>query len=211
MALSLTSELRPADALAALRRLDLQDAGAWPWPAKIGCACVLAALAFALVWNVWPANSAAALAAAERRESQLRLEHGDKRILASALPELQAANANARAAFADLLDRLPERAEVPALVEAITRAAVAHGLAIERIALGEERQADKHWELPIALELRGGYHEFGAFAAAVAALPHLVTLHDFEIVASVDQNAPLQLATAAKTYRHLEDATGESP
>lgn len=200
---------RFADLLAAVRSMDFDDVGAWPRAAKAGCACAVAALAFALAWNAWPANSAADLTAAERREARLRLEHTQKQARAGALSELRAAHARTRETFAGLLRRLPERAEVPALVESITRAAVASGLALERIELGEERQADQRWELPITLELRGGYHEFGAFAGAVAALPHLVTLHDFELAAT-GEGAALQLQVAAKTYRHL-DATGESP
>lgn len=200
---------RVTDLLAAMRRLDVDDVGAWPRAARAGCACAVAALAFILAWNAWPANSAADLTAAERQEARLRVEHAQKQALAGALPGLQAAHAKTRTTFAALLRRLPERAEVPGLVEAITRAAVASGLALERIELGEERQADQRWELPIALELRGGYHEFGVFAAAVAALPHLVTLHDFEIAAT-GEGAALQLKVAAKTYRHL-DATRKSP
>lgn len=200
---------RLADFLAALRGLDVDDIGAWPRAAKAGCALAVAALIFVLTWNMWPANSAAALTAAERREAQLRLEHRKKQARASALPALQVAHASTRETFAALLGRLPERAEVPGLIEAITRAAIAGGLVLERIELGEEWHADQHWELPITLELRGGYHEFGAFAAAVAALPHLVTLHDFEIAAT-SEGVPLQLKIAAKTYRHL-DATRESP
>ena len=65
--------------------------------------------------------------------------------------------------------------------------------------------------------LTGNYHQMGAFASGIAALPRIVTLHDIEIVpAGKDARGggvpgSLTLNVTAKTYRYLdeeEQATG---
>lgn len=193
----------------AARRLELGDLATSAWPLRTACACLAGAVAFGLAWSVWAAPAREDIAAAERREVQLLAEYRRKRALADALPTAQAANERAQDEFARVLRRLPERAEVPGLVEAITRAAVDSGMTIERLGLGEEQAADRRLELPLALELRGGYHQFGTFAAAVAALPRLVTLHDFALAAEPGGNG-LRLTVAAKTYRYHEHTTASA-
>lgn len=190
-------------------RLEIGDMAALAWPLKAGSACAAAAVAFGLAWSVWAVPARQEVAAAERREAQLGAEYRRKRALADELPTLRAANERASDEFARLLRRLPERAEVPGLLEAITRAAVDSGMTIERLDLGEERAGDRRLELPVAVELRGGYHQFGAFATAVAALPRLVTLHDFAV--DVEQGGDgLRFTVAAKTYRE-RSAMGGTP
>ena len=190
-------------------RLESGDVAALAWPLKAATACATAAVAFGLAWSVWAAPVRQEIAAAERREAQLGAEYARKRAVAEELPALRAANERASEEFARLLRRLPERAEVPGLLEAITRAAVDSGMTIERLDLGEERTGDRRLELPVALELRGGYHQFGAFAAAVAALPRLVTLHDFAVDAE-QGGGGLRFTVAAKTYRE-RSARGATP
>ena len=190
-------------------RLEIGDMTALAWPLKAASACAAAAVAFGLAWSVWAAPARQEIAAAERREGQLRTEHVRKRALADELPTLRAANERALDEFARLLRRLPERAEVPGLLEAITRAAVDSGMTIERLDLGEERAGDRRLELPVAVELRGGYHQFGTFATAVAALPRLVTLHDFAVDAEQGGDG-LRFTVAAKTYRE-RSARGGTP
>jgi len=82
---------------------------------------------------------------------------------------------------------------------------------------GESRR-DFYAELPIKIQLSGGFHEFGNFVSGIAALPRIVTLHDIEITpgttrAAARGRAPapsdqLMLNLTAKTYRYLEE--GES-
>ena len=190
-------------------RLEIGDMAALAWPLKAAGACAVAAVAFGLAWSVWAAPARQEIAAAERREAQLGAEYARKRALADELPTLRAANERALDEFARLLRRLPERAEVPGLLESITRAAVDSGMTIERLDLGEERAGDRRLELPVAVELRGGYHQFGAFAAAVAALPRLVTLHDFAVDAEQGSDG-LRFTVAAKTYRERSAMGGAS-
>jgi type IV pilus assembly protein PilO len=74
---------------------------------------------------------------------------------------------------------------------------------------------DFYAELPIKIQLTGGFHEFGQFVSGIAALPRIVTLHDIEITRAVKasgsrKGAPaptdqLTLNLTAKTYRYLDE------
>jgi len=67
---------------------------------------------------------------------------------------------------------------------------------------------DYYAELPIAIRVTGAYHDIGAFAADVANLSRIVTLHDLVIgnVAGRDAGGNLYLEATARTYRYLDPA-----
>ena len=191
-----------------IRDLDFSEIGAWPVPLKALCFTVAAVLALLGGYALVLSDQRAELVAAEHREQALRRELAAKRPQAATLPTVRTQREHASAALATLLQRLPARTEVPGLIEDISRAAVANGLSVDRIELAEERPASLYIELPIAIVVRGGYHQLGAFAAAIAALPRLVTLHDFALAAGEGADN-LTASITAKTYRYLNDATGE--
>jgi len=64
-------------------------------------------------------------------------------------------------------------------------------------------------EQPIAIEATGDYHAFGAFVSSIAALPRIVTMHDFTVDASPAKDSKsdipvLNYSIKAKTYRYVE-------
>ena len=204
--------LRPGALLEALRAIELEDleprnAGGWPAPAR----AVAMGLAFVLVlgcaWALYVAPRSAALAAGARAERELADTHRARAVQAAPLPALQAQRDALQAEFAKLLATLPTGTEVPGLLEDIARAALLNELAVERIELGVESPSELYLELPIEIVLVGAYHRIGAFAAAVAGLSRIVTLHDFEIARSTD-GAGLHMTVLARTYRYRDPMEG---
>ena len=60
--------------------------------------------------------------------------------------------------------------------------------------------------MPIDIQVSGDYHGFGAFVSGVAALPRIVTLHDFKIVPVKEEagsRGMLDMSITAKTYRYV--------
>ena len=192
---------RGADVL----RLDFSEVGAWPVPLKTLCFALAALLALLGGYAFVLSDQRAELAAGERREPALRREVAAKQQHAAVLSTLGAEREQASATLTTMLQRLPARTEVPGLIEDISRAAHANDLRVDRIQLTDERPAGLYSELPIAIVVRGGYHQLGAFAAALAGLPRLVTLHDFDLAAS-EGAGELILSITAKTYRYLDAA-----
>ena len=70
-------------------------------------------------------------------------------------------------------------------------------------------------EQPIAIEATGDYHAFGSFVSGIAALPRIVTLHDFEITASENKEKKSDIPQVnynvkAKTYRYIGVADAQA-
>jgi type IV pilus assembly protein PilO len=114
-----------------------------------------------------------------------------------------------------MLRQLPGKTEVPSLLVDISQTGLAAGLQERLFQPGSETKMDFYAELPIKIQLTGGFHEFGEFVSGIAALPRIVTLHDIEITraakaSSSRKGAPaptdqLTLNLTAKTYRYLDE------
>ena len=106
--------------------------------------------------------------------------------------------------FGSLLKQLPRDTEVPGLIDDISSAALGAGLKLNAIDPQKMTKTEFYNELPIDIEVVGGYHEMGAFVSSVASLPRIVTLHDFSIEKSGNDGA-LKMKIQAKTYQYSGD------
>ncbi|MDO6805668.1 type 4a pilus biogenesis protein PilO, partial [Wenyingzhuangia sp. 1_MG-2023] len=86
------------------------------------------------------------------------------------------------------------------LIDDISAAALGAGLKLNAISPEQMVNTEFYNELPIRIEVDGGYHEMGAFVSGVAALPRIVTLHDFAI--SSAKKDGLSMTILAKTYQY---------
>ena len=80
-----------------------------------------------------------------------------------------------------MLRQLPSKTEVAALLVDISQVGVASGLEFELFKPEPEIPVEFYAELPIKIRVNGNFHQFGTFVSGVAALPRIVTLHDFVI------------------------------
>jgi type IV pilus assembly protein PilO len=117
--------------------------------------------------------------------------------------------------FSGLLKQLPGDTEVPGLLDDISNKGLESGLVFNSIDLQSEKTQAYYIELPIKINVTGDYHDFGSFVSGVAALPRIVTLHDFKIEKvseSKQQKDPdeiiprgrLTMEIIAKTYRYRD-------
>ena len=69
-------------------------------------------------------------------------------------------------------------------------------------------------EQPIRIAALGDYHQFGSFISGLAALPRIITMHDFEVSnpqPTLDVLPELNLVLQTKTYRSKEaDPEGDA-
>ena len=82
------------------------------------------------------------------------------------------------------------------------------GLKFKNIRLENEVKQEFFIEQPISIEATGDYHAFGAFTTGIAALPRIVTLHDFTVEAKQDTEKKsdipvINYTVKAKTYRYV--------
>ena len=113
-----------------------------------------------------------------------------------------------QANFEQQLLQLPKETEIPGLVEDINVSGVNSGLKFKNIRLEPEIRQEFFIEQPISIEATGDYHSFGSFVSGIAALPRIVTLHDFDISASSANDKKTDIpqisySVKAKTYRYV--------
>lgn len=185
------------------RELDIKEAGTWP----VGLQ-VMIALALLLV-SLWGAQW---LLASSPREMHQRLMVREQQALqrfetlsyqAVNLPAMERQMSELQTRMQRVLEMLPSDAEVPALLDAISDAAREQQLDIDSIKLRPAVEQAFYIEQPFDIQVRGDFHQIASFLARVAAMPRIVTLHDFTLTPMGDR---LRLSMLAKTYRYREDA-----
>ena len=206
--------------------LDPNNYGGWPVSVKLTCWLFLLLVIAAIGYFLAIKPKLDAIEAARAQEAQLLNEFRDKDSKLRNLQQYQAQLMDMQANFNQQLEQLPKETEIPGLVEDINITGVNAGLKFKNIRLENEIKQEFFIEQPIAIEATGDYHAFGSFVSGIAALPRIVTLHDFEISAleSKEKRAEVPVVTYkvnAKTYRYIgvnpdeqnaaATATGETP
>ena len=201
-----------------LRQLDFKDIGRWPFMFRaLGVLIVFVFVTLMLVWYfVWGDNgNRPELLKARAEQVSLWSTFDEKQRKAANLEAYRQQLAEIERTFGAMLRQLPGKTEVPSLLVDISQTGLASGLQERLFQPGTETKKDFYAELPIKIQLTGGYHEFGQFVSGIAALPRIVTLHDIEITRSGRptggrKGAPapsdeLTLNLTAKTYRYLDE------
>lgn len=190
-----------------LNELDLNDVGVWPLPVKIVTIGIFSLMILFLGYWTDTKKQLANLDKAEQEELTLRTTFEEKQHKSANLDAYKEQMANMKASFGALLRQLPEKTEVPGLIEDISHQGLAAGLEFRSIRLLPEKEIDFYVELPIEISVVGNYHQFGEFVSNVAALPRIVTLHNFVIhpVSADASGDNLLMNITAKTYRYTAD------
>ena len=200
------------DTLRALREFDVNDisldnAGTLPAPIKVILSLILFALVIAGGYYYHIKNLQQQLLSVEGQETTLKQEFERKAFQVANLDALRRQMVEMEESFGALVSQLPSDTEVPGLLEDITNKGLLNGLQISSIDLQPEVSREFYVELPIAIVASGSYHDLGAFISGMAALPRIVTLHDFVIRAQTEGGPALDISITAKTYRYREGDT----
>lgn len=190
-----------------LKNIDLNNLGSWPVPIKIGgilfvCVVILAAGFWFLIQGELDQYGDA-----RKKEDDLRETFLNKKGLAINLPAYKQQMEEMEQTFGSLLRQLPNTTEVPDLLVDITQAGLGRGLEFNLFRPEKEQPKDFYAEMPISVEVRGGYHELAQFVSDVAALPRIVTFGDITISNAGGKDNKLTMSAKAKTYRYLEEGS----
>jgi type IV pilus assembly protein PilO len=186
-----------------LSELTVDNIGSWPVVVK-AAAWVLA---FVLIvtggYYGLIQSMEGELKKSQAQERSLKVSYTNKAHEAANLEAYRQQMVDIEENFGTLLSQLPSDTEVPGLLDDISNAGVSNGLQFNKIGLLPENKKEFYIELPIAISVEGTYHDIGAFVSSVAALPRIVTLHDF----TVDRGKTggnLVMKIQAKTNRYKE-------
>jgi type IV pilus assembly protein PilO len=185
------------------RRLNFREVGKWPLAPKVIVLAVIVlfivAMGAFLDWkDQWDS-----LQSAQADELKLKDQFKEKKAKAINYDLYVAQLAEVEQSFGALVKQLPNKSEIDALLTDVNQAGLGRGLQFELFRPApQERMADFYAELPIAIKITGNYHDIGAFASDVAALPRIVTLND---IAIANDKGTLTMDAVAKTFRYLDE------
>jgi len=190
---------------AELKNVNLANIGTSPLWVKvllIGIVCI--AILFAGYW-LHHKSQLESLKRVQAKEVELKTTFENKAEKAANLELYKVQLEEMRRTFGTLLRQLPSKTEIPALIVDISQTGLASGLEIELFKPNPESRREFYAEKPISLRVKGDYHQFGAFASEIAALPRIVTLHNISLTPSNDDSKAMTMTATAKTYRYLEE------
>jgi type IV pilus assembly protein PilO len=193
------------NAAAQFRGLDSRQPGQWPLLPKLATWLALAAMVVLLGWLLLLQGKSDELDAERAKEPALKTDYRSKLAQAVNLPELKKQKLQVEEYVTQLEKQLPGKAEMDALLSDINQAGIGRGLQFELFRPGSVAVKDYYAELPISIKVAGRYHDIGAFAADVANLSRIVTLHDLSIATPGKDGAGLlSMDATARTYRYLD-------
>ncbi|CAM3923651.1 type 4a pilus biogenesis protein PilO [Roseateles saccharophilus] len=195
-----------AEVASQFQGLNPKEPGQWPLAPKLAASLAVMAAVAAAGYVFVLSDVQAGLDAEVAREPQLRQDYKSKLAQAVNLPELRKQKSQVEEYVTQLEKQLPGKAEIDSLLSDISSAGVGRGLQFELFRPGQVLVKDYYAELPIAVKVSGRYHDIGAFAADVANLSRIVTLHNLVVVApaSRDSTGSLSMEATARTYRYLD-------
>jgi type IV pilus assembly protein PilO len=208
------------DFLNSFNTLDPQNMGNWPIPVKITILVFVLLLTLALAYFLLIRPVMDQIDGVRIQEETLLNEYRDKD---SKLRNLQLYEIQVKQmedTFGQLLLQLPKENEIPGLIEDINYTGIGSGMQFNGINVEKEIAREFFIELPISIKGQGDYHAFGGFISGLAALPRIVTVHDFDIVPMTKSEKDtaevpvLNMTLQARTYRYndqVDAKAGETP
>lgn len=187
--------------------LDSENYGSWPLPVKVTVIGLIITFIAAMAWAFPISSKIDEIRAAESQQQTLRDSYREKESRARHLKAYQAQVVQMETEFNTLLDQLPKDTRVSELVEGINMTGVGSNIRFQDISVEPEIENEFFIEQPIRIAALGEYHQFGNFISGLAALPRIITMHDFEVnnpQPSLDVLPELTLVLQTKTYRSKE-------
>jgi type IV pilus assembly protein PilO len=178
--------------------LDFEQVATWPFEVKSLVAVFVVVIGLVGGYYFLIKDKLPVLEVAQNRELSLKQTYQGKYRIAVNLQAYKEQLTQLQNDFSSMLKSLPTSNETPGLLDDITLVGTSAGLTFRLLNWQREIPKEFYSELPIEMEVFGGYHNFGQFASKIAGLPRIVTVHDFEVTREVNT---LKLKVQAKTYR----------
>ncbi|EGQ62975.1 fimbrial assembly protein PilO, putative [Acidithiobacillus sp. GGI-221] len=203
-----------------LRNLQIDDIVRWPAKTKFVAIVIIVLILGILAWFEFISPENNQYNQLKTQEDSLKTQVRQKQLLAASLPAYQAQIVEMNRRFQDFLQQLPNRTQIPSLLDDVTLAGRSRGLDFELFQPTSEVNRNFYAKIPVRLKVVGTYNDIGRFAAAVAAMPRIVTINDIDIarmpdvgglhpawatsLAKAQASQKLVMQCTATTYRYLD-------
>lgn len=199
-----------------IRNLQVDDIIRWPLKTKLIAIAIIIVILGIIVWFEFISPENDQYDALHTQEQSLKIQIRQKQLLAASLPAYQAQIKEMNIRFQKFLEQLPNRTQIPSLLDDVTLAGRSRGLDFELFQPTAEINKNFYAEIPVNLKVVGTYDDIGQFAAAVAAMPRIVTMSNIHITRVANTGATpaakalaaqqLTMQCTATTYRYLDSS-----
>jgi len=183
---------------------DPNEAGTWPLPIKAATIAVICVLVFGAGVYYDTLDQLEALDVSRQKELDLKQSFEAKQKKSINLQDYQDQLAQIEIQLEDMIRQMPTKEEVASLLIDISKTGLASGLEFRLFKPGAPVRKDFYSELPINIEVIGGYEELGLFVSGLASLPRIVTVHDVSIIPE-GKEGEMRMAAMVKTYNEGDD------
>jgi len=187
--------------------LDMNKINKLPQNQKIALLAGIIVLMLGLYWYIFFQSKQQELAAANGKLVQMQNQLAEDRTLAADLPRFKAELKRLQAELDQALRQLPNNKELPVLLTDITTLGKNAGMEFKSFIPQAEVKKEFYAEVPINIELVGGFHELATFFDQLSRLDRIVSIKNFAIseVTVKNDRVGLNITGLASTYRFMTD------
>ena len=177
----------------------------------ISAALFIVILAVFIYFFYWPKFEKIASLKAELTKIEAKLAIAKRN--AAGLKKFKAKMIEAEAQFNMAMKKLPEKEEIPSLLTSISDSGQAVGLEFLLFEPKAEKKKEFYAEIPVAMSLRGDYHNLAIFFDQVARLNRIVNIENIQLSrgkgkkasTSANANRVLTATCTAVTYKFIDE------
>jgi type IV pilus assembly protein PilO len=185
-----------------------------PTPHKAGIVALIAVLILGCYWQGFHRQRMKRITAKESKLNDLIRDRNIKDNIAKDKDKFKAELAHMNDDLQNIITKLPDKKEIPALLKGISNMSQEAGLEVLLFKPQGEQAEQFYSRVPVELKFVGSYHKIGMFFYYVGTLPRIVNIENFSITnAQQKKKDELMLNTSciATTYRYAERATAPPP
>ncbi|HDP26297.1 MAG TPA: pilus assembly protein PilO [Deltaproteobacteria bacterium] len=179
---------------------------------KVLILVVVLALIVGLYWQFFYRPVLAEIQAIEPELTQLKAELSAKREIVKEKPRYEAELEETRARLHLALKQLPDKSEIPTLLENISALGMASGLKFKLFRPKAEVPQNFYAEIPVDIQVEGRYRDIVMFFDRVSKMPRIVNITNINVGSpKKDLTGSMVLSTScnAVTYKFIEGATSQ--
>jgi len=121
------------------------------------------------------------------------------------LKKFQAKMKEAEAQFQMAMKKLPEKEEIPSLLASISNSGQQVGLEFLLFEPKPEKKKEFYAEIPVAMNIKGDYHNLALFFDQVARLSRIVNIQNIQMASAKEKNSTnLNTRCMAVTYKFID-------
>jgi len=139
---------------------------------------------------------------------QIEKKLATAKINAKDMKKFQAKMNETEAQFRLAMRKLPEKEEIPSLLSSISNSGQLVGLDFLLFEPKAEKKKEFYAEIPVAMNIKGDFHNLTLFFDEVARLSRIVNIQNIQIARTKDKASPdLNTKCVAVTYKFIEESS----